>query len=152
MNKMKRVLYNFIILLILLKDRALVGALASLKRKSKINQRHHHTSLLASWSSTTMSHMPEEEEEEETQKKLRERKLLEKPTYEEWMEEQQSLENMTQSERPTQTQVETNRPPIGYDKPKIVVLGASGRIGRYVLLFVCHFSLSIIICQHSLQS
>eukprot|EP00546_Thalassionema_frauenfeldii_P020020 CAMPEP_0178901366 /NCGR_PEP_ID=MMETSP0786-20121207/3982_1 /TAXON_ID=186022 /ORGANISM="Thalassionema frauenfeldii, Strain CCMP 1798" /LENGTH=495 /DNA_ID=CAMNT_0020572459 /DNA_START=215 /DNA_END=1699 /DNA_ORIENTATION=+ len=79
-----------------------------------------------------MSHMPEEEEDE-TQKKLRERRLLEKPTYEEWMEEQQSLENMTQSERPTQTQVENNRPSVGSDKPKIVVLGASGRIGRCVV-------------------
>mmetsp|Transcript_7674 Transcript_7674/g.12027 ORF Transcript_7674/g.12027 Transcript_7674/m.12027 type:complete len:537 (-) Transcript_7674:1-1611(-) len=137
MNKMMKTLCNIFFLLALLKDSSFVGALASLKRKTKLHQNQHRSFLSASWSSTMMLPMPEEEEEEaERLKKMRERKLLRKPTYEELMQQQEeleALENKTGVERPTQTQVETQGPPTEPDKPKIVVLGASGRIGRCVV-------------------
>lgn len=51
-------------------------------------------------------------------------------------EQDLGLQRQPRPERPTQTEVEVIGPDIEPEKPKIVVLGASGRIGRYVRILL----------------
>lgn len=49
-------------------------------------------------------------------------------------EEEDNTEVEKKVERPTLTEIEVHGPDVEPQKPKIVVLGASGRIGRYVTI------------------
>jgi hypothetical protein len=57
-------------------------------------------------------------------------KLEVKPSFEEEEEAEDGTEVEKKLQRPTLTEFEVQGPEVQPEKPKIVVLGASGRIGR----------------------